>query len=291
MEAADVSRTQPKLSDSQRTALVSLLADEDRPVYQSVREKLISFGPQAAEWLRPHFLSNDPLLRRRAQEIVRHFERQSADDQFLSFCLKSGEFFDLEQAAWLLAQTRYPEINVEAYRAMLDAYALNLKEPIQALQESKEILGAINRYLFEILEFSGNEAEYYDPQNSYLNRVLDRRTGNPISLCTVYLLLARRLQLPIAGIGLPGHFICRYQTAADEIYFDPFNRGRFLTKADCLQYLARGNFSLREEHIAPVTSREIMIRACGNLHNIHNQVEDVNEATRFQRYLVALRRC
>ena len=117
----------PGLSPSQRTALLNLLADEDPAIYQTVREKILSCGPPAADWLRPHTMSNDPALRRRAREIVLHFDRQAADDHFLAFCLRHGEEFDLEQGAWLLAQTQYPLINLEAYQALLDGYARELR--------------------------------------------------------------------------------------------------------------------------------------------------------------------
>jgi regulator of sirC expression with transglutaminase-like and TPR domain len=267
-----------------------LLADEDQPVYQTVRQKLLAYGPQAAEWLRPHALSRDPLLRRRAHEIVWHFDRQAADNRFLGFCLKQGEQFDLEEGAWLLAQTCYPQISVEAYRAILDGYAAVLAERLDPAGEAKQVLARVNQHLFEELGFAGNKENYHDPENSYLNRVIDRRTGNPISLCLVYLLLARRLRLPIAGIGIPNHFICRYQSSAAEIYFDPFNRGRILRKAECLQSLTRGNFSLQEEHLAPLSPRRILLRVCNNLHQIYGQTEAAAEATRIQRYLIALGR-
>ena len=104
------------------------------------------------------------------------------------------------------------------------------------------------------------------------------------------MLLARRLRLPIAGIGLPGHFICRYQSISAELYVDPFNQGKFLTKADCIQYLTRGNYSLRDDYLAPVTPRRLLLRVCGNLHQIYLQLEQAHEATRLQRYLIALAR-
>jgi regulator of sirC expression with transglutaminase-like and TPR domain len=148
----------------------------------------------------------------------------------------------------------------------------------------------LNQYLFGELGFAGNEENYYDPENSYLNRVMDRRTGNPINLCLMYILLARRLRLPVAGIGLPGHFICRYQSTAAEIYLDPFNRGKFLTKADCVQYLANANFSLRDDYLAPVSPRRLLLRICSNLHQIYQRLEQAVEAMRLQRYLVALAR-
>src|SRR2546423_10218472 len=118
------------LSETQRTALIKLLADEDAAVYHLVRKKILSYGQMAILWMQPHVLSSDPVLRRRAQEIIDHLARQSADNRFLAFCLSQGEDFDLEQGTWLLAQTRYPEINVAAYQALLDSYTGDLRERI-----------------------------------------------------------------------------------------------------------------------------------------------------------------
>lgn len=279
-----------ELSQSQRGALLSLLADEDPAVYRMVREKILSCGPPAAEWLRPHTMSNDPALRRRARQIVLHFDRQAADDHFLAFCLRHGEEFDLELSAWLFAQTQYPLINVEAYQALLDGYTNELRDRLGSTADPQDVLTIINQYLFGELAFTGNEENYYDPENSYLNRVIDRRTGNPINLCLMYILLARRLRLPVAGIGLPGHFICRYQATAAEIYLDPFNHGRIMTKADCVQYLLNANCSLQDDYLTPVTPRRMLLRVCSNLHQVYQRLEQAVEAMRLQRYLVALAR-
>ena len=278
------------LSQGQRLALVSLLADEDPTIYRTVREKLLSYGPPAAEWVRPHTMSNDPALRRRARQIVLHFDRQAADDHFLAFCLRHGEEFDIEQGAWLFAQTQYPLINVEAYQALLDDYANELRVRLAATPGPEDILTIINQFLFSELGFAGNEDNYYDPDNNYLNRVMDRRTGNPINICLVYLLLARRLHLPITGIGLPGHFVCRYQSIAVQVYFDPFNRGKFLTKADCVQFVASVRCGSREDYLAPVSPRRMLLRICSNLHQIYQRLEQAVEVMRLQRYLVALAR-
>jgi regulator of sirC expression with transglutaminase-like and TPR domain len=278
------------LSEGQKGALLKLLADEDSAVYRPVREKILSYGSQVINWLQPHTLSNDPALRRRAQDIIWHFGRQTADNRFLGFCLKHGEEFDLEEGVWLLAQTQYPDINLEAYQALLDSFAAELRERLDLTREPKEVLTRINTYLFEELGFSGNEENYYDPENSYLNRVIDRRTGNPINLSLLYMLLARRLRLPVTGIGLPGHFICRHQSSAAEIFIDAFNGGKFLSKADCVQYLAHANYSLRDDCLAPVSSRRMLLRICGNLHQTYLQLQRTEETTRIQRYLVALAR-
>src|SRR5438874_1661937 len=162
MKSAGLIAAPERLSESQRTALLNLLTDEDPVIYRTVRDKILSFGPQAAEWLRPHTLSREPALRRRAQEIVLHFARQAADNQFLAFCLKSGQEFDLEQGAWLLARTQYPEINTEAYAALMDSFAGDLRETLNLSAEPKQLLKGMNHYLFKQLGFSGNEENYYE---------------------------------------------------------------------------------------------------------------------------------
>jgi len=290
MNAATTKTKVRELRESEKTALLNLLGDEDAAVYEAVREKILSCGETARAWLRPCALDSNPVRRRRAQEIIRHFDRQAADNRFLGFCLKHGEDFDLEQGAWLLAQTHYPDINVEAYAALLDNFAGELRQRIAPYTRAHPLLTHLNEYVFGQLGFTGNEGNYYDPDNSYLNRVLDRRTGNPINLSLVYLLLARRLRLPVSGIGLPGHFLCRYQSTSDELYIDAFNRGKLLTKGDCVHYLVRGNYDLKDEYLSPVSPRRMLARICGNLHQVYGRLGHHESVTRFQRYLVALAR-
>jgi regulator of sirC expression with transglutaminase-like and TPR domain len=289
MNARSSTDSLPQPSASRRAALVNLLADEDPAIYQEVRRTILACGADAEEWLRPHLLDDDPLLRRRAREIIRHFGLQAADIRFLAFCLQHGEEFDLETGAWLLARTEYPDINLAAYRALLDDFAVALRERVHPKDPPDQVVCAINEYLFEEQGFTGNTRDYHDPDNNYLNRVLDRRTGNSVALCLLYLLLARRLRLPVAGIGLPGHFICRYQSTSDEVYIDVFHQGRLLTKADCIHYLVQGNHSFREDFLAPASARRLLRCLCRNLHQLYLQIERPDEATRLQRYLVALK--
>lgn len=281
-------KTPGKLEEKQRKALISLLADEDLAVYRTVRQNLISHGPIAAQWLREHTLSDDPLLRRRAVEITHHFSRLDADTELLAFCLNQGEDFDLEQGVLLLARTQYPNINIEAYSALLDDLAGELRDRLDLSGESDQILNTIGEYFSTDLKFVGDETNFYDPDNSYLNRVLDRRKGNPISLSVVYLLLVRRLRLPVVGIGLPGHFVCRYQSSRYEVYIDPFRKGRLLSKSDCVKYVMQLRHRFDESCLAPVTSRRILLRICANLHQIYTHNKSPEQSERLQRYLVAL---
>jgi regulator of sirC expression with transglutaminase-like and TPR domain len=282
------SKSTGKLDEKQRNALISLLADDDQNVYRTVRQRIISCGASSVPALREHTLSNDPVMRRRARELVSHFARKEADDQLLAFCLNQGEDFDLEHSVLLLSRTQYPEINPEAYSALLDSFAGDLRDRLDLNGDPIQILKVINEYLFREQKFTGDEQNFYDPANSYLNTVIDRRIGNPISLSLVYLLVAKRLRLPMVGIGLPGHFLCRYQSIKAEIYIDAFRGGRFLTKADCIKHVVQLRQRFDDTCLAPVSSRRLLLRICATLQQIYTQRKSSEQADRLQRYLVAL---
>ncbi len=278
----------PNLTDAQRSALISLLADEDPHIHETVRNKLIGYGAGVMEWLRPHQLSNDPVLRRRSRDIVRHFQRAEHDLEFLTFCTNTGEDLDVERGMGLLCKTFYPEANLEAFSALLDTYAFDLRNRILTSISPQQRLLTVNQYLFTEVGFVGNPNYAADPENCYFNRIMERKTGNPIGLCAIYLLICRRLGLPIAGIGLPGHFLCRFQSPTLELYIDCFHQGRFLRKADCIQYLQANNHGLHEGYLAPVSTRRILMRMCANLQQTYLRLERMDEAALVKRYLVAL---
>jgi regulator of sirC expression with transglutaminase-like and TPR domain len=274
--------------EKHRKALTSLLSDDDAKVYRTVRSTIISYGPDCCAWLRKHTLSNDPVLRRRSNEILDYFARQEADTQFLAFCLNQGEDFNLERGVLLLCRTEYPKISLEAYSALLDEYAGELRERLDLNGPVDQIIRVINDYLFRELKFAGDEKNFYDPANSYFNCVLDRRKGNALSLSLLYLLLGRRLRLPMTGIGLPDRFLCRFQSSRAEIYIDPFHGGSVLVKADCIKMVMQVHHRLDDSFLAPVTPRRILLRICATLHQIYTHQKSPLQAERLQRYLVAL---
>jgi regulator of sirC expression with transglutaminase-like and TPR domain len=195
---------------------------------------------------------------------------------------------DLEKGVFLLSRTQYPDISFEGYQALLDEFAGDLSRFSHGSHNVENILGGINHYLFTHLGFSGNEDDYYDPDNNFLNRVIDRRQGNPMSLSIIYLLVAKRLKLPVVGIGMPSHFLCRFQTSIKEVYIDAFNRGKILTRADCISFLQQAGYGFKEEFLAPSNSRQILFRVCSNLQYAYNQGQKSTEHTRIQSYLSVL---
>lgn len=276
------------LPEKQLQALINLLGDEDPKTFEVVHKQLTLHRYEAGAALKMAALSNDPVTRKHAGTILTHFKKQDADTDFLRFCLTQGEEFDLEEAAFLLSNTGVPNSNKQAYQAVLDLYAQELKERTALLKTGENILATINDYLFTELGFHGNEANYYDPQNSYMAIVMDRRTGNPISLSSLYMFIGRRLKLPIVGIGLPGHFLCRYQSTKEEYYIDAFNGGKLLSKNDCIKFLVHTNHTINGGYLLPMSSRRILMRMCANLHQIYTDGKNKEDTERLQRYLIAL---
>lgn len=288
MNANTRSENPKTLSETQRKALIHLLGDEDPKVHVAIKARLLACGPDILPWLEPHLLDNDPTLRRHATELVTHFRRADTDAEFLAFCLNHGEDLDLERGMGLLCRTRYPQANLEAFAAQLDQMAIDLRVRSMTQIAPQQRVLTVTQYLFNEIGFHGNPQYETDPESCYFNRIMERHTGNPIGLCAILILTCRRLGLPVAGVGLPGHFVCRLQTPTVEHYIDCFNQGRFLTKADCVQYLHATNHGLDEGYLSPVSTRRILMRMCANLQQTYLRLEDEEEALRMKRYLVAL---
>src|SRR5262245_14410616 len=138
---------------------------------------------------------------------------------------------DVGELALLLARDEYPDLDVEAYLAELAGMAHEASAHLRG--DFPAQVSGLCRYLFHEMGFRGNRKEYYDPRNSYLNQVLDRRTGIPISLSVVTMAVAARAGLCVVGIGLPGHFVVKAVGDGQEVLFDPFNQGRRLTLEQC----------------------------------------------------------
>ncbi len=157
--------------------------------------------------------------------------------------------------------------------------------------DSLRRLHRLREFLFEEQGFRGNAEEYYDPRNSFLNDVLDRRLGIPITLSLVLIEVGRRLGLAIHGIGLPAHFIVGFQSGGCRVLLDPFNGGAILTPEGCQELVSRvlsRQVTLQEEHFAPVTKQQFLIRMLNNLKAIYFKQEAWEKALRVSERLLLL---
>jgi regulator of sirC expression with transglutaminase-like and TPR domain len=190
----------------------------------------------------------------------------NAREHFASVVGTSVARIPLAEAALWIAAEEYPALDVELYLDRLDEIAEAARSRIAAAVDP---IRAFNDYLFGELGFSGNSESYDDPRNSFLNEVLDRRRGIPITLSLIYTEVAGRLGLPVVGVGFPGHFLVKW-TVDPEVIVDPFF-GKIVSLPDCEERL-RSSFGpearLSPEMLAPATPREILVRMLRNLkHN------------------------
>jgi regulator of sirC expression with transglutaminase-like and TPR domain len=183
----------------------------------------------------------------------------------------------LDQAALAIAEEEYPRLEAEEYLVRLDVLAERVRRRAPAPGRSATTLHALRKVLFEEEGLKGNEADYGDPRNSFLNDVLERRVGIPISLSVVYMEVARRIGLPLLGVGFPGHFLCKYTSpTGTEIFLDAFNGGEMLSADECVaRYRARtGGRDLDRRHLAAVAPRQILARMLHNLKRIYAERRD-----------------
>ncbi len=191
------------------------------------------------------------------------------------------EKITLAEGALLLAAEEYPDLDIAGYLDRIRAITDLVKERVGLELDPLTWIHGINAYLFDEEGFHGNTEDYYDPKNSFLNEVLDRKTGIPITLSVLYIEVARHLDLPLVGVGLPGHFIVKYQAADREILIDPFHRGAILTEEDCQKTLDRiyqGQLPFHRGLLAPTPKREILARMLNNLKGIYLRGRDFPRA-------------
>ena len=187
----------------------------------------------------------------------------------------------LDAAALEVASIEFPGLDLDAAAFRLDTLAEQLNSKLAPDSDGLEFIRVSNDLLFNVLQFRGNAAEYYDPRNSCLNSVLTRRLGIPISLSLVYMEVARRLGRNVYGIGLPGHFIVCYQDQEARYWIDPFNAGRILSFADCCslaQQTASVDLRANPNKLAPVSKRQILVRLLSNLKSIYLRGEAFDKA-------------
>jgi regulator of sirC expression with transglutaminase-like and TPR domain len=197
----------------------------------------------------------------------------------------------LAEAALLIAAQEYEGLDVRAYQVRLDEMGRALRARLDDEPRPERAVMALNHYLFQELGFKGNTEQYYDARNSYLNEVLDRRTGIPITLSLVYIEVGRRAGLEVEGVGLPGHFVVRVQTPARGMLVDPFHGGTLLSEKDCQERLDRifgGKVQLEPKMLRPCGHKDMVERVLRNLKAIHLRDEDRLRALRVVDLLVAL---
>jgi len=239
------------------------------------------------------------------EESVEREQRQDSPEAGLEevlselqrICGQGDGEIPLDRTALLIARTEYPDLDHARYLSELDRLSGTARRRLPASRDSLGIVQVMNALLIDEEGYRGNQEDYYDPRNSFLNDVMDRKLGIPITLCIIYLEVARRLGFPLAGVSFPGHFLLRHRSAERDFLVDPFNRGEILLPGDlpgrlatlfgaktAEEILAKHQNRLPENFVADATPRDILLRLLTNLREIYLRRRDLDRG----RHVVAL---
>ena len=188
---------------------------------------------------------------------------------------------ELARAALVVALEDYPRLDVDHYLGLLDDLAARVEKRCVPGEPPIFRLGHLHAEMFDVDGYTGDASRYYDPRNAYLNEVIDRRIGLPITLSIVFIHVATKLGLNVAGVGLPGHYLVKVRFEINEVFVDPFHGGETLTLKDIaslLRQMSGGAIELTSDHLRAWSGRETIARVLGNLVNMWTQAGDSRKA-------------
>lgn len=266
--------------------LIRLLGDGDKFVRDRVTAEFLETGEDSLPFLAIAGRDERPQVREQAREILGLFAQRRLREKFrkLSSMLSENRLTDLEEGVLLIAEFGYPDLDGNGLRGALDFLATEIGSRLLPSDTPLEIVDKLTSYLFHEKGFSGNRERYFDADNSYLNKVVLSGKGIPITLSVLCMLIGRRLNLPIEGVGMPAHFIASYDSPEGPIYFDPFGKGRILTKGDCGEIVKKSGFDFDEKFLARADNRTILLRMIHNLIIVYNRTNQVERAKHLVEY-------
>jgi regulator of sirC expression with transglutaminase-like and TPR domain len=271
---------------AQHEALVKLLRDDDPDTVRMVKEQLVLGGEEFISGLRDLAELDDEQVSRHARDVLAEIASHGADEEFLLLCHFFNDESDFENAHWMLSQALDPALEIPPYQHRINQWGRQFLVTISGIVSNRQRVQALAEFMAGELCFRGNTDDYYCERNSLLPCVIETRMGIPITLTLLYIMVARRAGIRIDGINLPGHFIARH----GEVLFDPFHKGRILSKADCEEILTRQNLKLRASHLDAATPRQILLRVLANLLYVYDLRKNVEKHTKVNTWVKALSR-
>jgi len=286
--------------DSQVKAMISLLDDEDETIFNVVSQKLLPLAgsdkPEAAEILKLILEKKNESIERvqvRLDSFIDKLQFEKLKSKFIAALMENAS---IEEFSFLIAQIGFPELDVKKYREELNRIESVLRLDFAGNRDMTDIdkIIMISVVLFEREGFRGNSGAYYEPDNSYINRVMDRKLGIPISLGAVFLALTDRLGIPVFGVNMPSHFMLKYEQQKFgpdiyEVFIDPFNQGRILEKQDCIRFLTNSGYGFVEQYLAKAQTIDIVERMLNNLRNSYTELSLSSKVILIERYLDLIR--
>ena len=252
------------LNKDEIKALVTLLDDDDNEVISMVEDKIISLGNKVIPLLEYHWENVfNPIVQKRLEDLIHSMQFDLLRERFVEWSQKKDP--DLMEGLWLSATYQYPDLELQEVKNEMEQIYyetwLEFKNDARPYDQVK----ILNSVIFDKLKFKPNSKNFHSPANSMINSVLETKKGNPLSLCSIYLLVAQRLKMPVYGVNLPNLFILTFKTEEIQFYINAFNRGLIFTREDIDSYISHLNLTPMDIFYEPCTSKDIIRRLFRNL--------------------------
>ncbi|HEX6981592.1 MAG TPA: transglutaminase-like domain-containing protein [Balneolaceae bacterium] len=274
------------LRKSEIESLVYLLDDPDPYVQSEVKNRLFDLGESAVPLLdQQKSESKNDDERELINEIIQWITYSSVEEDFLDV-LEGGlrNLKQLEDAVFILSRFENPTLRESEYKQKLDRFASMISDEVRYSLDESQKMHKLLHFVFSELNFSGSTVDYYNPNNSYLNSVIDRRRGLPISLALIVLFLARRLELPFYGVNMPIHFMLKYKSD-EEVLIDPFDHGKLVSYNQCYYFLKQNGVEPKSEHFKEEKPAGILARSIRNLINSYEKLDKTAKAESLKKLL------
>lgn len=271
-----------EMNKDELKALVSLLDDEDEDVVQHVQQRLVSIGSEAIPFLEERWeQSFEPLLQKRIENIIHRLQFYRLKKRLDSW--KEQGSGDLLEGMWLVATYQYPDLEFDYIRKEIQQIYYQAWIDFNENMHPYDQVRMLNQVLFEKLKFAPSSKKFHSPGNSMFNVVLETKKGNPISLCVLYMLVARKLEMPVYGVNLPNLFICTYKKTGLQFYINAYNKGLIFSRLDIDNYIEQLHVNPDDIYYEPCGNLDIVRRVLRNLvlsfekSGQHHQVEDIRK--------------
>jgi regulator of sirC expression with transglutaminase-like and TPR domain len=269
-------------------SLLRLLSDPNEQVAKTIQHEFVRIGPSALPFLEKAG-AKDTALESRVAFVKDEIRFGQLKEEFTTFVAHCSRQIDWEQGAFLLSKVSYPDLNISHYQECLD----HLTEEFRTKWHSEgcppgKAAKLLSAFLFKDKGFSGNRIHYQDPDNSYLHRVIESRQGIPISLSALFVFVGNRLGLPLAGVGMPGHFLVKIEGETPSLFVDCFNGGALLKEQDCESFLTASGLDFHPQFLEKSPTRLILARMLRNLLGIYEQEPQNPMTERIQTLLQVL---
>ncbi len=287
--STDIQKVVKMMRENEIKALISLLDDEDEEIQTHVMGKIKSLGGFAIPFLETEWeksgLSN-PIVQKRIEELIHDLQFETVVDKLKNWV--EGGSIDLLEGMWIIATYQYPDLSLDKLKAEIEQIFYEVWKEFKPNLHPTDQIRILNSVLFDKLKFGPNTKNFHSASNSMLNIVLESHKGNPISLCTIYMLIAQKLGLPVYGVNLPNLFVLVYKSDLVQFYINVFNRGLVFYKSDIDNYIGQLNLKSSDIFYNPCTNIDILKRVLRNLALSFEKTSDIEKLKEIETLMAAV---